>query len=52
MIYFDHNTRRKLLNEIHRLLKPQGYLFVGHAESLIGMTDGFKVVKPSIYVKT
>jgi chemotaxis protein methyltransferase CheR len=52
MIYFDHDTRKNLINEIYRLLKPSGYLFVGHAESLIGMADGFKVVKPSIYVKT
>lgn len=52
MIYFDHDTRRKLIGEIYRLLKPYGYLFIGHAESLIGLTDGLKIVKPSIYMKT
>jgi chemotaxis protein methyltransferase CheR len=51
MIYFDQNTRRKLLSEIHRLLKPHGYLFVGHAESLIGLANGFRIVKPSVYIK-
>ncbi len=51
MIYFDYNTRKRLIQEIHRLLKPDGYLFVGHAESLIGLTNGFKTVKPSIYLK-
>ena len=51
MIYFDHNTRRKLLNEILRLLKPNGYLFVGHAESLIGLASGFRTIKPSVYLK-
>ena len=51
MIYFDNKVRQKLLSEIHRLLKPAGYLIVGHAESLIGVTDGFKSVQPSVYVK-
>ena len=30
----------------HRLLKPGGYLFVGHAESLTGMMSDFKYVPP------
>ncbi len=51
MIYFDNTVRMRLLNEIHRLLKPGGYLFVGHAESLTGMVSRFRVLKPSIYVK-
>jgi chemotaxis protein methyltransferase CheR len=51
MIYFDAEVRRRLLLEICRLLRPGGYLMVGHAESLTGMLLGLKVVKPSIYVK-
>jgi chemotaxis protein methyltransferase CheR len=51
MIYFDNEVRRKLLVEISRLLRPGGYLFVGHAESLTGMLSGFRVVQPSVYVK-
>jgi len=51
MIYFDAKTRQNLVSEIHRLLKPNGYLFIGHAESLIGTSVGFKIVRPSIYVK-
>jgi len=51
MIYFDNAVRKKLLAEFNRLLKPGGYLFVGHAESLTGMLSGFKVVQPSVYVK-
>lgn len=51
MIYFDNKVRINLLNEFHRLLKPGGYLLVGHAESLTGMLSGFKAVRPSIYVK-
>jgi len=51
MIYFDNLVRKRLLDEMYRLLKPGGYLMVGHAESLTGMMSEFKVVKPSIYVK-
>ncbi|MEN6624718.1 MAG: CheR family methyltransferase [Candidatus Sumerlaeia bacterium] len=51
MIYFDNDVRKALLNEILRLLKPGGYLIVGHAESLTGMIADLKAVRPSIYVK-
>lgn len=51
MIYFDNTVRKRLLSEISRLLRPGGYLFVGHAESLTGMLCGLRTVKPSIYVK-
>lgn len=52
MIYFDSDIRRRLLGEAQRLLRPGGYLIVGHAESLTGMLMDFKVVRPSIYVRT
>ncbi len=51
MIYFDNAVRTQLLDEIHRLLKPGGYLLVGHAESLTGMLGSFKTVQPSVYLK-
>lgn len=51
MIYFDNDVRKRLLEEFYRLLKPGGYLYVGHAESLTGMLSGFRSVKPSVYVK-
>lgn len=51
MIYFDNEVRRRLLNEIFRLLKPGGYLMVGHSESLSGILSEFRVVEPSVYRK-
>ncbi|MFP4501511.1 MAG: CheR family methyltransferase [Candidatus Hydrogenedentota bacterium] len=51
MIYFDNRVRGRLLDEAYRLLKPGGYLFVGHAESLTGMVSSFKLVRPSVYRK-
>jgi chemotaxis protein methyltransferase CheR len=51
MIYFDNQVRQGLLSEIHRLLKPKGYLLVGHAESLNGIKTDFQVMDPSVYRK-
>lgn len=52
MIYFDNQIRKRLLDEMYRLLKPDGYLIVGHAESLSGMLSRFKSVEPSIYMRS
>lgn len=51
MIYFDNPVRKALLDEAWRLLKPGGYLMVGHAESLSGMLSHFRSVEPSVYIK-
>jgi len=51
MIYFDDTVRRGLLSDIHRLLRDDGFLFVGHAESLTGMVSAFRTVQPSVYRK-
>lgn len=51
MIYFDNDVRRRLLAELYRLVRPGGYLFVGHAESLCGMLSEFKSVAPSVYYR-
>ncbi|GGO01609.1 CheR family methyltransferase [Saccharibacillus kuerlensis] len=45
MIYFDMETIRTLVDRFHRLLKPGGYLFLGHAETLRGLDCGFETVK-------
>ena len=51
MIYFDAPTRAKLLARFWELLRPNGYLFVGHAEALSLITHRFQYVQPAIYVK-
>jgi chemotaxis protein methyltransferase CheR len=51
MIYFDNEIRRGVLENMYSLLRPGGYLMVGHAESLTGLVSDFKSVKPSVYVK-
>lgn len=51
MIYFDMNTKRRLLTGIHQLLRPDGFLVVSHTESLAGFSELFRPVQPSIYVR-
>ena len=51
MIYFDRAVRVGMEQELQRLLKPGGQLFVGHAESIMGLSDCFTCIKPSIYVR-
>jgi chemotaxis protein methyltransferase CheR len=44
LIYFDMATKTKVLERISRVLKPDGYLFLGGAETIIGITDKFQSV--------
>ena len=51
MIYFDAESRSRLVNSLYRVIKPGGYLFVGHSESLSRNDCPFHYVKPAIYRK-
>jgi len=51
MIYFDKATQQQLVERYWALLRPGGYLFVGHSESLTGLTHRFRYVQPAVYVK-
>ena len=51
MIYFDRPTQAKLVSKFHHYLKPGGYLFIGHSESLARLDQPFKTVAPTIYQK-
>jgi chemotaxis protein methyltransferase CheR len=44
MMYFDEAEQKRLIEKFYRCLNPLGYLFVGHAESLLGLTDKFRMV--------
>lgn len=51
MIYFDRPTQEQLMTKFYRYLKPGGYLFIGHSESLQWINHSFKTVAPTIYRK-
>lgn len=49
MIYFDSDTQRKVLERIHRVMKPGGVLFVGHAENFSDSKDLFVLKGKTVY---
>ncbi|MCA9493335.1 MAG: protein-glutamate O-methyltransferase CheR [Myxococcales bacterium] len=49
MIYLDQPSRKRMVGEFERLLAPSGLLFVGHSESVLGMTRTLQTVRPSVY---
>jgi chemotaxis protein methyltransferase CheR len=51
MIYFDRPTQEQLVNKLSRHLAPNGYLLIGHSESLNGLNIGLRCLRPSIYQK-
>jgi chemotaxis protein methyltransferase CheR len=44
MMYFDEAEQKRLVEKFYRCLNPHGYLFVGHAESLRGLSEKFQMV--------
>ena len=51
MIYFDNKLRAELLDRFARVIKPNGFLFLGHSESMLGLNNSFKVVGKTIHQK-
>ena len=51
IIYFDRPTQERALNSICRHLKPEGALFLGHSETLNGLSVPLKPVVSTIYRK-
>ncbi len=45
LIYFDDRLRRRVLERIARQLEPDGYLFVGGAETMMAYPDLFERVE-------
>lgn len=44
LIYFDKPTQKKVVEAFARALRPGGYLFLGHAESIMRLTDMYEPV--------
>lgn len=51
LIYFDADTKRRVIQHLLPSLKAGGYLFISHSESLNGISHGLQMVKPAIYRK-
>lgn len=51
MIYFDRDSRRKLVRLLEESLNPGGYLLIGHAELLSADETELESVYPAVYRK-
>jgi chemotaxis protein methyltransferase CheR len=49
MIYFDASTQRRVLEKIHRVMKPSSLLFVGHSENFNESRDLFVLRGKTVY---
>ena len=49
MIYFDAPTQRKVLENIHAVMRPNGQLYVGHSENFTESRDLFQLRGKTVY---
>jgi chemotaxis protein methyltransferase CheR len=51
MIYFDNETKDRLVERLYDITEPGGYLFIGHSEGLNRETTRYRYVMPAVYRK-
>jgi chemotaxis protein methyltransferase CheR len=51
MIYFDKAIQQRVVTMLERHLKPGGYLFIAHSESLNGIAHGLEPLLPAVFRK-
>ncbi|WP_267223555.1 CheR family methyltransferase [Dyella silvae] len=51
VIYFDKPTKQRLFQRYAGLLPEEGYLFLGHSESMYGLNDSFDLIGRTVYRK-
>jgi chemotaxis protein methyltransferase CheR len=49
LIYFQPATKEQVVHRLLDHLAPNGYLFVGHSESLNHLTDRVRTIVPTVY---
>ncbi|MFQ5525780.1 MAG: CheR family methyltransferase [Thermoanaerobaculia bacterium] len=45
LIYFSERALHRAIENFARAVRPGGYLFLGHAESIIGLSESFETVR-------
>lgn len=51
IIYFDKESKQRLVERYAETLKPGGFLFIGHSESLYKVSDRFELIGNTVYRK-
>jgi chemotaxis protein methyltransferase CheR len=51
IIYFDKADQLSIIRKLSASLRPGGYLFLGHSESLFNFKTDFVAIRPTIYRK-
>jgi len=51
MIYFDQKTKNELVTKFHRYMHNDGYLFIGHSETLGKNLRIYRYLQPTVYQK-
>lgn len=44
LIYFEDASKMRVIQRFYNNLLPNSYFFLGHSESLFGVTEDFKLV--------
>ncbi len=52
IIYFDAPTKERVLRSVCQRIRPDGWLLLGHSESLAGMELPLRQIRPSVYRRT
>ena len=51
LIYFDRETQEKVINKLCSKLRPNGFFFLGHSESITNFDVPLRQLKPTIFRK-
>lgn len=51
IIYFDKETQKKIFAGFERVIHEDGFLIIGHSETLFGISENFKFLGHTIYQK-
>jgi len=49
LIYFDRETQEKVINKLCQKLRPGGFFFLGHSESITSLDVPLTQIRPTIF---
>jgi len=52
LIYFDSETKGKVMDKISQVMAPDGYMILGSAESVFGLSDKYSLVPDQKFLYT